>query len=86
MVARISDAALPVELADAALPDAEALEDDPVSSALLEVAEEDPNGDVSSGIVFLSSGLPEVTVLSAVLVAEDGALVAAAAPPVVVLK
>lgn len=71
MVARISDAALPVELAEAALPDAEALEDDPVSSALPEVAEEDP----------------EVTVSSAVLVAEDAALVAAAAaPPVVVLR
>lgn len=57
MVARISDAAFPVELADAALPDAELLGDDPVSSAPLEVAEEDPSGSVSSGMLFLSIGL-----------------------------
>lgn len=49
MVTRTSDAALPVELAEAALPDVDSLEDDSVSSASLEVVEEDPSGNVSLG-------------------------------------
>jgi len=43
MVARISDAAFPVELADAALPEPELLAEEPVWLAPLDVAEAEPN-------------------------------------------
>jgi len=46
---RGSGAAFPVELGDATLSVAGLLEDDPVASASLKVAEEGPSGNVSTG-------------------------------------
>lgn len=83
-VARISGAAFPVEVAEAAASDAEELADEPVSCAPLELAEvELPDTGIST-----STTTPSLQVYSpivAVVEAEDAPLVATA-PAAVLLR